>query len=403
MTAAVTRSAKLGCESLETREVPAILSVTNTPNAIIVQADDNGSQATISRPTATSKLTIVDNQTGRRWRFSVGTLGKNVIFNGGDGADRISAAGAITPLTLYGKGGNDVLSGGALKDYIDGGEGDDLLSGRDRNDTIYGRDGNDQLFGNRGSDFLDDGGSPGDVTDGGKGDDFLARSPVLLGTLATDVNQTYTPTCWVLAPLSAAAQSGIDLASRIIYQGDGVYRVMLLKENGDFSYQYVNLEGGRLSFEPDPNGDESWVILFHRAIMQELDIDWKNPDAYRGGYCSEVMSMLSGRPTEDHAAWESAFDTSFLIGIQQSLLDNQIVTATTVISDYGENGSSVSTPKLVGSHCYQVLNIDFSNSKIVLRNPWGSDGWKCYDGSDNGIVTIGFTAFAASFTSVAIS
>src|SRR5882672_8168242 len=117
MAAATTRSAKLGFEPLEAREVPAILSVTNTTTAIIVQADDNGSHLTISRPTATSKITITDNQTGRQWKFSAGTPGKNVTFLGGDGVDRVSATGAVIPVTLHGGVGNDVLTGGLLKDY----------------------------------------------------------------------------------------------------------------------------------------------------------------------------------------------------------------------------------------------------------------------------------------------
>jgi hypothetical protein len=313
MNARTKTTPKLGLESLEAREVPAVVSVLNLDPYILVQADNNGSNVTISRPTISHKVIITDNQTGQKWSFAQGPLDfKTVVFVGGTGADKVSAANAFTPVKLHGGGGIDTLTGGYMKDRLDGGAGNDTLTGGGGNDTRYGRGGLDALYGQGGSDFLDDGGSAGDLTDGGAGDDFLARKPVRFGTMAPDVNQTQTPTCWVLAPLSAAAQEGINFESRITYQGDGVYRVKLMNEDGGHSYQYVNLEGGRLGFEPDPQGDESWVILFHRAIMQERGVDWKDKDAYSGGQCWEVMPMLTGRPAEQHTAYLWEFTVSDL-------------------------------------------------------------------------------------------
>ena len=72
----------------------------------------------------------------------------------------------------------------------------------------------------------------------------------------------------MLAPIAAAAKAGIKLGDRITYLGDGDYQVKLLDGRGGYTTQNVNMEGGRLSFEPLPHGDEWWVILFHRAIMQ---------------------------------------------------------------------------------------------------------------------------------------
>jgi len=204
-----------------------------------------------------------------------------VTFVGGDGKDQCYATNAFTPVRLFGEKGADVLTGGYLKDYIDGGAGNDVLHGGGANDTIYGRTGFDQLFGEEWCDFLDDGAdnplmvlqngqfrSLADVTDGGTGGDFIARKPVVKGTTPDDVHQTGTPTCWVLAPIAAAAKAGIKLGDRITYLGDGDYQVKLLDGRGGYTTQNVNMEGGRLSFEPLPHGDEWWVILFHRAIMQ---------------------------------------------------------------------------------------------------------------------------------------
>jgi hypothetical protein len=411
MTATTKRAAKLGLESLETREVPALASVTNSATMILLQADNNGSLVTISRPTIQDKVTITDHHTGQTWKFSAGALdSKRLVFVGGSGSDNIYATNAIIPVTMDGKGGNDSLSGGTRADFLYGGSGNDNLYGGKRNDTMYGQGGRDKLYGFDGSDFLDDGGGTYDFTDGGAGDDFLARKPVRFGTSPTDVNQTQTPTCWVLAPLSAAASEGINLASRITYMGGGEYRVKLLNDDGGYCYQYVSLEGGLLNFEPDPQGDESWVIIFHRAIMQELDIDWKDKNDYRGGQCWEVMPMLTGRDADSHTAYGWEFTLSFLQDMRNALLQNKLVCAGTRQGQFDEGNilGDVNTPKLVGSHCYHVLNVNFETGQVTLRNPWGKDvntnagGVPTGDNSD-GIVKITLDQFMDNFDTAGIS
>ena len=114
--------------------------------------------------------------------------------------------------------------------------------------------------------------------------------------------------------------------------------------------------------------------------------------------------MLTGRPADNHTAaygWE--FTLSFLQDMPQALLENKLVCAGSRYGDYGDLGSTVSTPKLVGSHCYHVLNVDFNTGKVTLRNPWGSDGWNCYDGNNDGIVKITLNQFMDSFDTVGIS
>ena len=406
-----TLSSKLGFETLEAREVPAILSVTNTPAFVLIQANDNGSSVTIERETSNSKLVIREPQAGKSWTFSSSLVQHNlVVFVGGAGTDWADASDARIKVALHGKGGNDVLIGGTKSDKITGGAGLDFIIGGSGNDNLYGNSGKDQLYGKGGSDFLDDGGNTGDKSDGGSGDDFLARQPVRFDTFATDINQGQTPTCWVLAPLSAAAMENIDFESRITYLGDGEYRVKLLNEDGGYCYQYVNLEGGRLDFEPDPNGDESWVILFHRAIMQELDVDWRDKDAYSGGQCWEVMPMLTGRPAEEHTAYGWEFTVSFLHDMRNALLQNKLVCAGTRQGNFdsGDILGSVCTPKLVGSHCYHVLNVNFDTGLVTLRNPWGMDvnlskgGVATGDNSD-GIVKVTLTQFMESMDTVGIS
>ena len=55
-----------------------------------------------------------------------------VVF-GGSAADKLTAG--VKPAVLYGRGGNDTLTGGKGKDYLDGGEASDTarrVGGGDR-------------------------------------------------------------------------------------------------------------------------------------------------------------------------------------------------------------------------------------------------------------------------------
>lgn len=73
-------------------------------------------------------------------------------IEGGDGNDTIyGEAGADF---IYGDEGNDTLNGGDSADDIEGNEGNDTLSGGDGNDTLQGGDGNDTLIGGGGDDVL---------------------------------------------------------------------------------------------------------------------------------------------------------------------------------------------------------------------------------------------------------
>lgn len=63
---------------------------------------------------------------------------------GGDGNDRLSAAGGAD--TVDGGAGDDDLFGGAGNDLLNGGAGDDLIRGGDGTDSLNGDDGDDLLI-----------------------------------------------------------------------------------------------------------------------------------------------------------------------------------------------------------------------------------------------------------------
>ena len=94
-------------------------------------------------------------------------------LTGGNGANLLDASACNTiAVGLDGRGGVDVLKGGARGDVLDGGDGNDVIDGGNGNDRLTGGAGIDRLTGGNGDDFLDvKDGKPGDVADGGNGKD----------------------------------------------------------------------------------------------------------------------------------------------------------------------------------------------------------------------------------------
>ncbi len=121
--------------------------------------------------------------------FNLGPGGRVVVY-GGDGTDYIYATDCFSPVTIYGEGGHDLITGGHANDIIDGGAGYDRISGMDGddqlfggtngsqldggagNDLLVGGDADDQLFGRDGNDILI-GGRGHDNLEGGNGQDLL--------------------------------------------------------------------------------------------------------------------------------------------------------------------------------------------------------------------------------------
>ena len=83
----------------------------------------------------------------------------------GDGFDNLSSIESV-----YGRGGNDYLTGNKERNALFGEDGDDRLFGGDGNDMLSGGDGSDTLAGESGSDYLF-GGDGNDTLDGEEDDD----------------------------------------------------------------------------------------------------------------------------------------------------------------------------------------------------------------------------------------
>lgn len=96
--------------------------------------------------------------------------GGNDILYGGAGVNNFK--GGAGNDTLSGGDGNDVLSGEGDNDSLSGGNGNDQLVGGTDNDTLLGDAGNDKLYGQSGDDFIR-GGTGKDLLSGGDGNDTL--------------------------------------------------------------------------------------------------------------------------------------------------------------------------------------------------------------------------------------
>lgn len=129
-----------------------------------------------------------------------------VQVTGGASANTIDATGlTLLSLIVFGEGGDDTVTGGALDDTISGGDGADSINGRNGNDLVSGDGGDDFLQGGTGLDFVDGGdgddrvlgsGSSGDTLRGGPGDDTLDGGAGTGDIISEsgDVSFTLTPT-----------------------------------------------------------------------------------------------------------------------------------------------------------------------------------------------------------------
>lgn len=105
--------------------------------------------------------------------------GGSVIAHGADGNDQIYATDVRMPVSIFGEGGHDQITGGSAGDLLDGGDGvdriwggagDDLIRGGAGNDVLRGHEGNDILLGGDGDDYLE-GQLGNDILIGGAGRD----------------------------------------------------------------------------------------------------------------------------------------------------------------------------------------------------------------------------------------
>ena len=225
-------------------------------------------------------MQLITTANGTKLFFDPLHTGKNIVFNGGPGDDRMQ--GDIGDDTLYGNGGNDRLEGGDGNDILVGGDGDDVLFGGNGDDVLKGGPGNDALssgpgfgadllMGGEGNDFLlggDDGvehfGGGGDdvIVDGamraegifgGPGDDWIEAGDGHDGGIFGDDGNVFD----LLAGLSKIG--GDDVLDggpgQDNHFGEGGDDIMLPSEGtnkffGDFGFDWITMRGWPVGAEP---------------------------------------------------------------------------------------------------------------------------------------------------------
>lgn len=204
-------------------------------------------------------------------------LGAN-FFDGGDGVDEVSYAGAPVGVGAYlngtkGFGGarGDVLSG---VENLTGSAFDDMLSGNDEANTLNGGDGDDVL----------DGGAGADVLDGGAGTDRASYASAASGIIAD-----------LLTPENNTGDAGGDTYNSIEDLGGSQHADVLGGDN--FSNTISGMDGNDTLFGHD--GDD----VLEGGGGQDLLIGGLGADALVGGQGADILN--GGADTDRAAYWKA--------------------------------------------------------------------------------------------------
>lgn len=157
------RTARLGIDRLERREVPTAIPAAN---GVIWLYGTTGDDVMLVEPGDEPGLTrVTGSVSGVPFELEYSDA-KWVVLYAGSGDDVFENQTDDLRAVVYGAAGNDLLVGGPLADRLYGENGDDIIQGGSGNDLLDGGNGNDILAGDLGSDSLY-GGNGNDDLDGG--------------------------------------------------------------------------------------------------------------------------------------------------------------------------------------------------------------------------------------------
>jgi hypothetical protein len=376
-----------------------------------------------------------------------GGEGNDTLF-GMDGNDKLQGNNGDD--RLEGNAGNDILFGQAGLDLLLGHDGNDELQGGDGNDQLNGGAGSDKLFGQAGDDVLiaiDNGAS--DYAEGGTGRDtvWVDRSgavndsvygifsedkvhyvagfsnpgadrtldgdriidPILLnggqehrmfsgkslfssgGPQMDDIQQGNLGDCWLLAGLGAIALDNPQaIRHNVVDFNDGTYGVKL----GNSFYRVDNdfAVASRQSNSPafaqfGRDGNTLWVAIVEKAFAH-----------HRRG-ANSYASIEDGWSIEVNRAFGSTSANAREIrsyGSAANLLNDMFNRWSTyqavTIGFLGVVNGGVMPSNLVMRHMYTVVSFVRNGAgqitNVILRNPWGVDGYSSNDGSNDGLVSV---------------
>lgn len=417
---------RLGCESLESREV---LSAYMSGDMLMITGTNGNDTVTVREGQflGISTGTLQVDLNGTRYSFAKAGVNKIYcsLFGGDDSFVNRTAVNSIA----YGGDGNDYLRGGLGADTLSGQNGDDTLVSLDQAaDVLYGDAGFDSFWVNgtaggagsdtivdaepneagnthritgfaNGADLTPNGDNIADPTDSGttmRVDAPLFAPRVSLppylnfpgGPVADDIRQGSIGDCWMLSTLSATADRSPNAIRQTVADlGDQTYAVELggryYRVDADLPVNSTTVTDGRYDLKFAKQGvlNSLWVPVVEKAYAQ-FRTGANTYSSLDGGWMRDALKALGA--TDVTSLWQK--DSS-----GQGALNNiaaQFAQGRTVTMAFWEPPADV---PLIGQHAYMVdrVNLDSNGNvtSVVVRNPWGTDG-AGDDGKDDGYVTL---------------
>jgi hypothetical protein len=240
-----------------------------------------------------------------------------------------------------------------------------------------------------------------------------------------DVRQELAGVCTIDSALASAAAQGLDLAGRMRYLGNSVYRVSLWTGDQDVYFDgkvYATDAAPVIERVTDTVAGQTvthdrvtsfWALLYQRAYLQSHGVtDWATDDyrtwegitwpiVGRPSWTSpkNAIAALVGRRDLNNWDADDAGDDP-LTNLRDQLAHGAIVTVETKNATDVPLGSNTYGATNSGNHECAVLGVDASGS-VHLYNPWGltpSDTGYAYWKGDFSISWAEFTAHFHTFT-----
>ena len=240
-----------------------------------------------------------------------------------------------------------------------------------------------------------------------------------------DINQGQLGNCAFLAALgatfgpqsdNAGNQTSAIINNAITDNGDNTYTVRFYDEK-TLQAEYVTVdrrvaigENGRL-FAAAATGDQRnplnptnsaiWGPIVERAYAQyRQDLSQTGQPGYnaigQGDNVTAPLARVTGRRATPLLTANITFAQ-----IQTTLANGQFIEVGTP-----EGVEKTTAGLIVDTHAYSLTNAYVNQSgeqRIVVRNPWGVDGYTTRDGSDDGFVDLSFDEFRTYFEDAGIA
>lgn len=437
-------------QSLEPRRLMAVV-----PLAASTVSFGTGQQLKILGTAANDIIKI--KRSGSTYTLSTNT-GYSKSFTGSYNSIRIFASSgndqvvidtSVTiPTYLHGEAGNDTLSGGSGDDNLYGGAGNDKLYGNNGRDTLiaFGGGTTDSLTGGSGDDiFWLDSTATEKVLDASSRENAIRainkvsgfetskssagsetvskeisaqrfKDPTVSnkayvykrfdskplfaagGPNSADVVQGQVGNCYFLSSLSGAAQVSPDVIRTMLADlGDGTYAVRFTNSSGvtkfyrvDNDFAVYSATSNSLAYAKFGGSQSTWVAVAEKAWTFAR----KNQGSYASidsGWMDEALRAIGGKNLSSKWKDGAGSSAAFIKWVEDQLKQGKVVTLG--VLNYEGNLN------LVSQHAYTVVRVETASDgskRLVIRNPWGLDGYRTDDGKNDGHVTLkAADAFAA--------